>query len=401
MKRIVIIILSGLIIASAGLSLAVAEDVQRYTCPMHPHYVADHAGNCPVCGMSLVPIERQPTTGGASIQVDSQMLQTMGVRTAAASLRAFGREVRAFGRIVPSSRLETVVASRVEGWVEALSVTAEGDSVAAGGLLYRVYSPELIAAQRDYLAALNAGSENRAASALRRLRSLGMQNSTIAGLRQSRDLIENVPVVAEAPGIVSMLAVREGAYVKPGDNLLRLQSYSRVWVMASVAEQQLAAIAPGDEATLAFPAIPGAPASGAVDFIYPTVDATTRTGQVRIVVDNPDGKLKPGAYVDVLFSLDLRERLAVPGEAILRDSRGAHVVLALGGGRFAPRAVVTGISASGRTEILQGLEAGDVVVVSAQFLLDSETNLREGLQKLTPADSHSEHAGHMDMGTDR
>ncbi len=377
-----------------------AQETAGYTCPMHPHYVAEHAGNCPICGMALVELDKEPSAVAGSVQVASQTLQTMGVRTAHAALKPFGRDVRAFGRIVPSPRLETVVASRVEGWIETLAVTAEGDEVQNGALLYSVYSPQLIAAQRDYLSALKAGATGRTASARQRLISLGMQERPIAALGRSEKLIDKVPVVAEATGIVSVLAVRGGAYVKPGDTILRLQSYAHVWVMASIAEQELAGIAPGDKASLTFPAIPGAPLRGSVDYVYPTVDATTRTGQVRIVVDNPDGQLKPGAYVDVVFSIASKERLAVPAEALLRDSRGAHVVLSLGDGRFAPRQVVTGISAGGSTEILHGLKAGDKVVVSAQFLLDSETNLREGLLKLTPGDAqpgepdHSGHTGH-------
>ena len=370
-----------------------AEEALRYTCPMHPHYVDDHAGNCPICGMALVELAGESSADAQTVQVDAQMVQSIGVRTATVALEDFGREVRAFGRIAASPRLETVVASRVEGWIQALSVTAEGDAVDAGTVLYEVYSPQLVSAQRDYVAALSSGASSRSDSAQRRLKSLGMQSGTIDRLRRTRRLLESVPVVAEAPGVVAMLAVREGAYVKPGDTLMRLQGYSRVWVMASLAEQELAGVAAGQAARMAFPAIPGAPREGIVDYVYPTVDPTTRTGQVRIVVDNPDALLKPGAYVDVVLTIDSRQRLAVPGEAILRDSRGAHVVVALGDGRFSPRPVETGVSAAGNTEILEGLAAGEQVVVSAQFLLDSETNLREGLRKLTPptVDDHAAH----------
>ncbi|MEM9058504.1 MAG: efflux RND transporter periplasmic adaptor subunit, partial [Pseudomonadota bacterium] len=350
----------AVVFALGGLAPAAfaAEEAPRFMCPMHPHYVDDHEGNCPVCGMALVALERKPQAQGAAVQVDAQMVQSMGVRTAAVALEKFGREVRAFGRITASPRLETVVASRVEGWVQALAVTAEGDAVTTGAVLYEVYSPQLVSAQRDYLAGLSSGTSGRADSARQRLKSLGMQAGTIDRLRRTRRQIENVPVVAEAPGVVAMLAVREGAYVKPGDTLMRLQGYSRVWVMASLAEQELGDVATGQTARMTFPAIPGAPRQGAVDYVYPTVDPTTRTGQVRIVVDNPDALLKPGAYVDVVLTIDRRERLAVPGEAILRDSRGAHVIVALGGGRFAPRAVETGVSAAGNTEILTGLAAG-------------------------------------------
>ncbi len=390
-----------LLIASILLALGVvafAQDNAGYTCPMHPHIHSEHEGVCPICGMNLVPIETgdgndaHDHDGGreaGTISIAPEIVQKIGVRTERATVAEFGRRVRAFGRVAPSTRLETVVASRVEGWLEDLAVTAEGDTVDAGARLYRVYSPDLIAAQQDFLAALRSGSDARTQSAARRLRSLGMQTGVIETLRKSRRLIENVPVYAEAGGTVSMLAARNGAYVKPGDTVLRLQDYAQVWVLASVAEQDLAGIGDETPVELDFPAAPGAQRHGNVDYVFPTVDPKTRTGQVRIVVDNETGTIKPGAYVDVTFSVGAARRLAVPTEAILRDSRGAHVVLALGNGRYRSRIVTTGVAAGGLTQIVAGLDAGDEVVVSAQFLIDSETNLREGFRKMDPS-----HAGH-------
>ncbi len=372
--------------AASGIQVSAdVDEPTQFTCPMHPHYISTDAnGSCPICGMDLVPVSSEPSgpQGDGSIAVAPEMVQTMGIRTIAAETIDFGDTLRAFGVVESNERLENVAASRLEGWIENLTVRAEGDSVRPGALLYRVYSPDLIAAQKDFLNSLQIGNENRIAAVRQRLRSLGMQNAVIDRLTQNREVIERVPVYAEAGGTVAELQVREGDYVKPGTPILRLQSYAGVWVMASIPETDLPLIDTGRTVRLNFPSAPEAPAEGKVDYIYPTIDPATRTAQVRIEVDNSAGYLRPGAYADISLDLGGEERLSVPQESILRDSRGAHVIVALGDGRFRGRAVRTGVSSNGHTEILAGLVPGEMVVASGQFMLDSEVNLREGFSKL-------------------
>jgi Cu(I)/Ag(I) efflux system membrane fusion protein len=359
-------------------------DLAQYTCPMHPHYIStDPNGTCPICGMDLVPVADDAlaqSTG--AIVIPSEMIQTMGIRTARAEVAEFGRSLRAFGVVETNERLENVSASRLEGWIEDLTVRAEGDTVRPGALLYKVYSPDLIAAQKDFLNSLEIGNQARIAAVRQRLRSLGMQPSVIDQIARTRTEIERVPVYAEAGGIVARLQVREGDYVRPGTAILRLQSYSEVWVMASIPENDLPLVDTGLPVRLSFPSAPEAPAEGTIDYTYPTIDPSTRTAQVRIEVDNAAGYLRPGAYADITLDLAGQARLSVPTEAILRDSRGSHVIVALGEGRFAGREVQAGVSANGRTEVLDGLTPGEFVVASGQFMLDSEVNLREGFSKL-------------------
>lgn len=369
----------------APASASASAQAQQYTCPMHPHYIStDPEGACPICGMDLVPVsaETGAAQGDGSIGVAPEMIQTMGIRTVPTERVDFSQTLRAFGVVETDERLENVAASRLEGWIKELTVRAEGDTVRTGELLYRVYSPDLIAAQKDYLNSLEIGNETRIAAVRQRLRSLGMQDAAIERLTQDREVIEQVRVYAEAGGTVAELQIREGDYVSPGTPILRLQSYSGVWVMASIPETQLPLIDTGLPVRLDFPSAPDAPAEGRIDYIYPTIDPKTRTAQVRIEADNAAGDLRPGAYADITMELDGGARLSVPSEAILRDSRGAHVIVARGDGRFAGRAVRTGITANGRTEIVAGLSQGERVVASGQFMLDSEVNLREGFSKL-------------------
>lgn len=387
-------------------SLADKDNVARYTCSMHPHYIStDSEGSCPICGMELVPIASSMSMDNASesgehntdmvsdqieVTVSKAMIQTMGVRTEPAQVIEFGRSLRAFGTVEADERLENVSVSRLEGWIEDLNVSAEGDSVKSGDLLYRIYSPELIATQRDYLNALSSGSKKRIGAVKQRLFSNGMQAQAVQQLNQRKITVENVPVYAETDGVVAELNVRDGDYIKPGTPILRLQSYEQVWVIASIPETDLPLIESGITANLRFPSAPSAAVQGAIDYIYPTVDPKTRTGKVRIEVENAGGQLLPGAYADITLEFGKQDRLSIVSESILRDSRGDHAIVALGEGRFASRAVTIGISAQGRTEIINGLQAGDLVVASGQFMLDSEVNLREGLSKLSASAPSSE-----------
>lgn len=397
MKRLIILLI---FLTGAAFAGDVSSNAQKYTCPMHPHYIADAPGTCPICGMDLVPVETdQPaakpgaaqksgsaeTAGRSVVTIAPEIVQNMGVRTIPAEMTVFGRTIRAFGAISENTRLQTVVASRVDGWIENLAVTAVGDTVKKGDLLFRLYSPDLIAAQQDFVAALRHGVQGRITSSARRLESLGVQKQTIEDLRQSRKAQERVAVRAEHDGVVARLNVREGTYVKPGDTLVVIQDYSSVWVQASVAEKDLALINENVTARLQFPSLPGQEIAGKVDYVHPTVDPQSRTGKVRLVLNNPNGVLRPGAYAHVVFDVEKQKRLAVPSEAILRDSRGAYVVKALGGGRFQPLRIQDGIVSRGRTEVLAGLENGEEVVVSGQFLIDSESALRESFHKLAGA----------------
>lgn len=389
--KTLIVLLSLALAAALVPGAGAAAQEQLYTCPMHPHYIASEPGSCPICGMDLVPVEADddaaPAADGrerAAVRVPAETIQTMGVRIAAAEHALFGREVRSFAAVSPDQRARHVVSIRVAGWIETLDVRAVGDVIAPGDRLFTLYSPDLVAAQQDYLAARAAGGR-RVEAAERRLRSLGVQASVIARLRTRGEALHAVPVHAEAAGRVSDIAVAEGQYLAPGAAVMTIQDYASVWLLAAVPEQDLPFLSEGAPARASLPAMPGTELSLAIDYIYPTVDSRSRTAQVRLVAPNPDGRLRPGAFADVVFEADRSRRLSVPSEAVLMDGRGAWVVVSLGEGRFQPRRVQTGLTGSGRTEIITGVEAGELIVVSGQFLLDSESALRESFRRLERA----------------
>lgn len=365
----------------------------KWTCPMHPHYIADDFGTCPICGMDLVKLDTGGSAGGdgagggggqarTAIAIPPETLQTMGVRLAKAEMSTFGRIIRSYGIVADNERLQTEMTARLEGWIEELKIRAVGDQVKEGDLLFTLYAPEFQVSQRDYLDALKGQDRTRIESVKARLRAFGMQERAIGELVRRGAALDFVPFHAERDGTVAMIELRPGSYVKRGMLLTRIQDYSQVWLMVSVPEKDLGFIKVGSPARVTLPNLPGREVLAKVEYVYPTVDAKTRTGKVRLVLDNHDGELRPGAYADVAFEVAAAQRLAVPTEAILTSGGGRYVVVSLGEGRFEPRAVATGLTSGRWTEIAGEIEVGEEIVVSGQFLIDSESALRESFRKL-------------------
>ena len=374
------------------------DQAAGYTCPMHPHYIStDPNGSCLICGMDLVAARgseegAQDDQGlgsnvsvATTITVDTGVTQAMGVRVGTATLTELSGTLGLFGVVEPNQRLETVSVARIEGWIDKLFIRAEGEKVSKGQMLYRVYSPGALSAQKDYLNALKLGERQRILAVEQRLISMGMQQESLSSIKKNRKLIPSFVVYAESDGVVVSLSAREGAYIKPGSPIVRLQSYDSVWVIASVPETDLPFVNIGSAAKMSFRSLPGVTLESRVDYIYPAMDTSTRTARVRFVVPNHQGELLVGAYASVNLEFGRGRHLSVPTEAILHDSLGHRVISALGNGRFQSRMISIGMSSDGRTEVISGIEEGEEIVVSGQFMLDSEINLREGLSRFAPS----------------
>ncbi len=358
----------------------------KYTCPMHPHYISDDKGTCPICGMDLVKLDQSDASAGptsavarARVTVSPEVMQNMGVRIAPAEKANFGRSIRSYGIVQENERLQTEMTARLEGWVDELKVTAVGDRIKEGDLLFRLYSPELIVTQRDYVAARDRA---RKRNIEQRLKAFGIQPQVIRKLTRTGSVEQNIPFYADRDGTVSELMLNQGTYVKRGMMMLKVQNYTSVWLIVGVAEQDLPYISKGTPTAVSFPSMPDRQISGKVDYIYPTVDPKTRTGRVRLVIDNKDGAIRPGSYADVEFEIGADLRLAVPSEAVLKSDLGEYVIVSLGEGTFEPRMIKAGVRSGRWTEVSKGLTDDEKVVVSGQFLLDSESALRESFRKL-------------------
>ncbi|RIA56073.1 efflux RND transporter periplasmic adaptor subunit [Dichotomicrobium thermohalophilum] len=290
------------------------DGAQKWTCPMHPHYIADAFGTCPICGMDLVKLdtgdsdlEATTATSREVITVAPEVVQSMGVRLSEAEQSQFGRTVRSYGIVTENERLQTDITSRVEGWVTELKTTAVGDEVSAGGLLFKLYAPQLVVSQNDYL---RSGSADLRRRGINQLRALGVQEAAIDRMREGKEPMQDVPFFADRNGVVAELNIREGTYVKRGMLLARIQDYASVWLIVGVPEKDLGFIDQNTRATVTFPSLPGREVRAKVDFVYPTIDEKTRTGRVRLVIDNQDGRIRPGSYADVVFEVGTAIRIS-------------------------------------------------------------------------------------------
>ncbi len=355
------------------------SEAEVYICPMHPHITGENGDTCPICGMYLVPKDdgnglhegHEDKPKGVFL-IDPSYIQALGIKTVSLTHHEFGRDIRAFGKIEPSTRLEYAVDVRTKGWIVDLAVDAVGDIVKKGDLLFTYYSPDLMNAQSDFLIGSRVGN------ATQRLRLYGMDDKAIAELKKRGKFFEETPFYAPEDGTVTMLSVRKGGHVNEGGSVLKLQNFSTIWVNADVPIRDVQFLKVGASATVTVPET-GKAYETKIDFIHPVNDPKSRTVPVRLVLDNPDGALKPDTYVDVAFSANTQSRLAVPSEAVLYGKMGAYVIEDLGDGYFRPVMVVTGITANGLTEIIQGLSHGQTIVQSGQFMLDAESNLKGGM----------------------
>jgi membrane fusion protein, copper/silver efflux system len=336
-------------------------------------------------GMDYIPVyEGEEADDGKTVKVSLDKVQRSGVRTEAVGPRLVMRPVRGVGTVMVDERRLTIVALRSDGFIEELFVNATGQTVRAGEPLFRVYSPAIVSAQVDFQVAM--GNEPGA----QRLRNLGVPESHIRDLQAlMRDARRVLPRTldwpAPASGVVISKRVINGQRVQAGDELYRIADLSTVWVIADVAEGDLAAIKVGMRASVTLRAYPTQPFDGEVTFIYPEVKTETRTARIRIEVPNPEGRLKIDMYADVVFQAgaDQPPVIAVPASAVIDSGTRQVVLVAKGEGRFEPRAVKLGRRGDGYVEVLDGVSKGEEVVTAATFLIDAESNLKAALQAFT------------------
>jgi Cu(I)/Ag(I) efflux system membrane fusion protein len=381
-----------------------------YVCPMHPQIVRNEPGNCPICGMDLVlqeteaPAEEEsPESGPPIVTIRSETMQNLGVRTAHVERGPLQRHIETVGYVAYDEDRIAHVHPRASGWVEKLLIRATGEEVNRNEVLLRYYSPEVVTAQEEYLLALNGikTSDTRGMDMVqggrRRLRLLEVPESVIATIKKTEQVQETIPILSPAAGVVTELGVREGMFVKPEMELFAIADVSSVWVQVDVFAHQMNWVQVGNPATIRIAALPGEVWQGEVDYIYPELDPETRTLRVRLRFPNPDGKLKPNMFAEAeIHSQPKTNALNIPREALIISGDESRVVLALGQGRFQPKTVISGMRTDERIEILKGLQEGEEVVVSGQFLIDSESNLQASFQRMQAAPTedaqHSTHA---------
>jgi multidrug efflux pump subunit AcrA (membrane-fusion protein) len=414
---------------------------QLYTCGMHPQIVRDKPGDCPICGMKLTPLRsdivasksgaeataaatgdrkikyykstmmlgeisqtpRKDSMGmdmvpvyegesdSGAISIDPVTTQNMGLRTGVVTKGPLRHNIRTVGVVDFDETALSDVTTKFQGWVEKLHIDATGKQVHKGEPLFEIYSPDLYTAQNDYLLALKSGSGLKE-SAQTKLKYFDVSPEQITELEKSGKVKKTLMVNAPRDGIVVEKMVVEGQMVEAGMKLYRVADLGTVWVQSQVYEQDLAFLKLGQEATVSLSYLPDREFRGRVTYIYPTVDEKTRTAKVRMEFHNPGFFLKPGMFATVRIASELEpEALLVPDMAVLRSGEKNTVFVALEGGKFEPRTVTIGARSDGNAyQVLSGLQDGDRVVTSGQFMLDSESQLREAIQKmLKPEDART------------
>ncbi|GAA5524663.1 hypothetical protein Maes01_01220 [Microbulbifer aestuariivivens] len=363
------------------------KKILYWVAPMDPNYRRDGPGKSPM-GMDLIPVyegeEQQDKPG--TVRISPAVENNLGVRTATAELGPVAAKLNTVGIVQLDQQRIEHQHSRLSGWVQKSWVKARGDRVEKGQPLVQIYSPELVKAQRELLAALRSGNRGLIAATRERLHSLGIPAAEIARVEREGSASEAITLYAEASGYVQNLGVRDGMYITPQTTLVSVGPLQTVWIEGEVFPAQGQQVQPGETATVRTDASPGRIWLGEIVRILPQLNERTRTLTVRVRVDNPDRTLRPGMFVRLQLDGPEARALTIPREALIRTGSMERVVLAEGDGRFRSVQVRSGREFGERVEILEGLAAGARVVTSAQFLLDSESNVGAALQRMDAAD---------------
>ena len=376
------------------------REVLYWVAPMDSNYRRDKPGKSPM-GMDLVPVyeEGEDDAGPGTIRISPDVVNNLGVRTDQVLREAWHSEIRTVGYVSYDEDQLVHIHPRVEGWVETLYVKAAGNPVIAGQPLYALYSPELVNAQEELLLALKRKNQPLITAARARLRALQMSESFIEALTRTGEVKQTVTFRASSSGVVDNLAIREGFYVQPGTTMMSIGTLTEVWVEAEIFERQAGKVKAGMKVTMTLDYLPGRRWDGEVDYVYPTLDPKLRTGRVRLRFDNRDGLLKPNMFAQVVIHTGSEtDVLSVPREAVIRTGLQNRVVLALGAGRYKSVAVQLGRVGEQRVEILSGLEPGERVVTSAQFLLDSESSRSSDFKRMSHGDMNQSGMDRSGMG---
>jgi len=417
---------------------------QLYSCGMHPEIIQEGPGNCPICGMKLTPIKSASTTSTkpkgerkvkywrapmdptyisdkpgkspmgmdlvpvyedeieeGAITIDPITVQNMGLRSALVKKGKLSRTIRTVGHIDYDEKKLYIINTKITGWIEKLYVNTTGEMVEKGQPLLEMYSPELVSTQEEYLTSLKSYKELKDSpyeearqgalellnSTLKRLEYWDIDKDQIENLERNGQIKKTLTLYSPTTGVVLHKNAIEGAYVRAGSDLFRIADLSTVWVLATIYEYELPYIKLGQKAQISLPYLPGESFEGKLTYIYPYLDQKTRDVKVRLEFPNSGYRLKPDMYANVVIESKLPgERILIPEEAVIRSGKREIVFVDMGEGKYASREITTGVSSEGNVvEVKKGLFPGEIIVVSGQFMLDSESKTQEAIQKMLKA----------------
>ncbi len=358
------------------------QKIDYWVAPMDANFRRDKPGKSPM-GMDLVPVYKEDNIEQGVVKISPIVENNLGVRLAKVTKGHLDKKINTVGYVSFDEEKIYHLHTRVEGWVENLLVRATGDVVKKDQKLFGLYSPILVNAQEEYLSALKNNNKILINASKERLLALGIESDQIKQLKQSRQVKQNIAYFAKHDGFIEKLNIREGMFVKPSIDVLTIGQLDTVWVIAEVFESQSAWVKKGQKVEMSVASYPDTIWQGEVDYIYPILNINTRTLQVRIRFNNQDDKLKPNMFARLtIHNLLDKESLLIKREALIRSGKIQRVVKSLGDGKFVSVAVKIGDESSHYIEILEGLKENDVIVTSAQFLIDSESNLSASFARM-------------------
>lgn len=372
------------------------NEKKLYHCPMHPNYISNKPGECPICGMDLVLIEEEKkeekvTLPGGTVEISPEKQQFLGVTFGQVAQRELHHLISAYGRLTYDETRLASVTTKFSGWIEKLFINYTGKLVKRGEPLFSIYSPDLVAAQEEYLLAIRAqktfgpipsdkGWADLIEASRRRLLLLDINQEQMEKIEKEAKPLRTLTVYSSVTGFVIEKNVVEGKFIMGGENLLSLADLSRLWLLADIYEQDIPFISLGQKVNLEIASFPNENLQGHISYIYPYLEKESRTIKVRVELPNPEYKFKPELYGRLKIHLILGRRLSIPEEAVI-DTGERKVVFVVHEGRyFEPREIKLGLKAGDFYEVLSDLEEGEQVVTSAQFLIDSESRLKSAIQ---------------------
>ena len=406
------------------------QSTQLYTCGMHPNVIQEQPGTCPICEMDLTPIKTSDKTNtskerkilywrapmnpqetydkpgkskmgmdlvpvysdeieGTSIKINPTLQQNMGVRIYTVKSQPLIKEINTTGFIQFDETRKAHITLKVDGWVEKLYTNFTGQPIKKGEPLLELYSPEVINAQQEYLSArsnqilLGSSGTDLVQSANARLDFWGVSNKTLQTLIKKGRPLRTVQIVSPVSGVITKKNIEEGHFAKQGATIFEVADLSKVWLMIDIYEKDLPFIAKGQSVFATLPYNPHAQFSGKIDYIYPILDKKTRSVKARVVLHNPNEQLKVNMFANAKISSDLgTHAISIPSEAVIRTGKHARVIIANEDDTFTPRNVVLGYYFNDHYQVVSGLSEGEKVVGSSKFLIDSESKLKEAIQKL-------------------
>jgi len=357
---------------------------------MNPTEIYDKPGK-DAMGMDLIPVYEDELVGGVDVSINPVFQQDMGIRTTRVKREPLIHTIRTYGNIAYDETRTAEVSPKVSGWIEKIYVNFTGKFVEEGQPLFELYSPELFSSQEEYLAAYRnfsrggMGNRDLLESARQRLRYFDIPESEIGAMEKSGKIKKTLTLRSPFNGVVIQKNAEDGTYIKTGTTVFRIADLSRIWVEAHIFEYELPWVSQGQQAEMTLPYLPGRTYSGKVSYVYPYLRQKTRDVVVRLEFDNPDFTLKPNMYGDIVIKSDQGEGLTIPSEAVIQSGKRNVVFVVRDNNRFSPRDVTLGLRMDGTFQVLSGLAPEEVIVTSGQFLIDSESNLREAIQKMMEA----------------